>query len=509
MSTPTRTFRIGPELVALFAASAALLALRAIAASRLGYGDSEALYAAYALHPQLAYLDHPGLVGLLARVLGGGTAPLPSRAHAATTVLATLAPWALAVACRACGATWRRSLGAGLIFAVVPEMAIGLFALTPDLPLALGWIGALGCAAAALRAHAGSTRASCAFVAAGLCAGIAACAKVSGVLLLCSLALAYGSRPARSHARTLAPWVGLGAGVLVVAPIVAFESSAGWSMLRHRIVDTQAGAGVSLRNAGALVGGQIAYLSPLIAVMAVLVARAAWRDRRDSVGSLLFLACAVPAAALVPLCLWSRVAEPHWLAPAELALFPVGARALVIPGRRLLGAAGAIAAVMVLAVHAWVLVPSFARMAPAYDARLDIANELYGWPDVLAAVREEAGRAAPSTSGPGDTVVVGPHWVICAQLEAGLRGDLRVGCNTPISDDFDAWWPRERWHHASAIIWVTDARFGPPPPLGAYTPLRAREVLIERAGRRVRRFTIATFVRRAAPDAAEQPSVQR
>ena len=30
---------------------------------RFGFGDSEALYACYALHPQPAYLDHPALIG--------------------------------------------------------------------------------------------------------------------------------------------------------------------------------------------------------------------------------------------------------------------------------------------------------------------------------------------------------------------------------------------------------------------------------------------------------------
>src|SRR6185503_15989138 len=47
--------------------SVVLLAVRLAAARVVGFGDSEALYACYALHPQPAYLDHPGLVGLFAR----------------------------------------------------------------------------------------------------------------------------------------------------------------------------------------------------------------------------------------------------------------------------------------------------------------------------------------------------------------------------------------------------------------------------------------------------------
>ena len=72
--------------IALALASAALLAVRLYAASHVGFGDSEALYACYALHPQPAYLDHPGLIGVIARVIGGGVQVTPETAHHVTAV---------------------------------------------------------------------------------------------------------------------------------------------------------------------------------------------------------------------------------------------------------------------------------------------------------------------------------------------------------------------------------------------------------------------------------------
>jgi len=482
------------------AASAALLAVRLMAARQVGFGDSEALYASYALHPQPAYLDHPGLVGVLARVLGGGTAPSPLRAHEVTAVLATAFPGLLAVACRAAGASWPRAFAAALVAALAPEIAIGLFALTPDLLLALSWTGALALAALALRSVPASGRAALAFAGAGLLAGIAAASKVTGLTLFVALVAAYASRPARAHGRSIAPWAGLGAGALVVAPIVLFEAHAGWPMLRHRLVDTQTSAGLSLRNAGALMGGQLLYLSPLIAWLAALAAREAWRGRGDAVGQLLGWSFAVPAATLLPLCLWSRVAEPHWLAPALLALVVAAARAPGAPSRGLVIASCGMAAVLVAAVHAWVLVPSAVLLAPAsYDPRLDLGNELRGWPEVVTAVREEALAATPDepVGAPGqDLAVVGPHWIVCAQLEAALRDELRVGCDTPVPDDFDTWWPRARWRAADVVVWVSDGRFGPP-ALATHRALRSREVRIERAGRTVRVFTITVLASRA------------
>ena len=172
------------------------------------------------------------------------------------------------------------------------------------------------------------------------------------------------------------------------------------------------------------------------------------------------------------------------------------ARAPAATPRRLVAAAAGLAGVCVAAVHAWVLVPQALRLAPAsYDARLDLANELYGWPEVLSVVREEV--AAQASPGLEDVSVVGPHWVICAQLEADLRGDVRVGCDTPIRDDFDDWWPRVRWHKAESIVWVTDDRFGPPPELPLHALFSLRKVRIKRADRVVRTFTIAVFLRRA------------
>jgi hypothetical protein len=479
--------------------SVVLFVVRVYATARVGFGDSEALYACYALHPQPAYLDHPGLVGTVARIVGGGTAPSPLAAHGLTSLAATAFPWAMVLACRAAGAPWRRALAAGIVVSLVPELAVGLFALTPDLLCAFAWTLCLAAAAAALRARPSTAAATAAFAAAGLLAGIAAASKVTGLALIVALTAAYAAPPGRAHARTLGPWAGLLAGLLVVAPVAVFEARTGWPMLRHRLVDSQASAGLSLRNVGALVGGQLVYLSPLVAVLAVLAFREVWRGRADAVGRLLLASTLMPLAVLFPLCLWSRVAEPHWIAPALLALVPAAARAQSTPPRRLVVASAALGGLFVAAVHAWALVPSAIRLAPAsYDPRVDLTNELYGWPRVAAVVRDEALAEWTPGTDRNDVAIVGPHWVVCAQLEAALRGALPVGCDTPIRDDFDDWSPRASWREADTIVWVTDRRFGPAPELPSHVKLRSREVQVRRDGRVVRVFDVTVLARRAA-----------
>jgi hypothetical protein len=502
--------RSSAPLILLAGVTVVLGALRLYAATRVGFGDSEALYACYALHPQPAYLDHPGLVGLLARMFTEGARLTPARAHAFTAVIATAAPWLAVPVARAFGATRERALAPALVFAVAPETAVGLFGMTPDLLLFPLWLGSLGLAATGLRAEPSSTRAAATLLGAGLLAGIACTAKVSGVTLLVALAATYASRAVRgAHGRTPWPWAGLAAGLLANEPVLAWEARHGWPMLRHRLVDTQATAGLSLQNLGQVIGGQLIYVSPVLLVTAFITAREVLRSRARAVPrsptgegpsrtrTLLFYAFVVPLAVLLPLSLWSRIAEPHWLAPALVPLPFHAASADPSPVReRLARRAVGTALALSLAAHTWVLVPAAARLVPQSRERLDIAQELYGWPDAIAAVRETiAGRDDED-----EVVLVGPHWVICAQLHAALDPSLPVGCLTPIRDDFEDWFPRSSWRNARTLVYVTDARFDL--DLSTTFPRHAaeesRRIAVTRASRVVREFRIIVLHRSAS-----------
>jgi hypothetical protein len=254
-----------------------------------------------------------------------------------------------------------------------------------------------------------------------------------------------------------------------------------------------------LRNLGGLVGGQLAYLSPPLALLAAVVGWDLWTSRKvDAVASLLSNALVAPLAWLVPLCVWSRVAEPHWVAPALLALPLHYARpatvAMAQRWRRFGAFSIAIAAIVSLVVYAWVLVPRLVSLVPSsvYEAKLDLANELYGWPEVVDAIRAVAKAHRREAPDPLDLVVVGPHWVICAQMEARLRSELEVACAGREGADFVYWNPRVRWEHAALIVYVSDARF--PIDAGTLFPDRVRvdaRALDEyRGGRLARSFTI-------------------
>jgi hypothetical protein len=473
--------------------SAALLAVRLYAASRVGFGDAEALYACYAMHPQAVYVDHPGLVGVFARIVGLGGAPAPAAAHTVTAVVSTSIPWIAALAARAVGASWAGAGLCALCMTVAPEIAIGTFGMTPDLALIVLWYAAMAFAAVALRSPPGSLLALSSTLASGFAAGLAFDSKATGALLFAGLVLGFCTRRARPHVRTVAPWAALALFSIVVSPVVVEEVGRGFPMLRHRLVETQAGAGPSLRNIGALVGGQLLYVTPPLLLGAVLVLRDLARRRHaDAVTGLLFWVTAACAPLLI-LTLVSRVAEPHWLAPIYLAL-PLSFA--LYPGcvsKRLARTAAWFGACAIATVHLWVLCPIGPRLlGKHYRGRYDLANDLYAWQTGLALLHQSL-DASPSPH----VVVVGPHYSICAQLHAGLGPSVPVGCDAALRDDFADWLPRSTWQSAPVVLYVTDDRFGESgPDLPNRTVDGVWSAGVTRAGMVVRRIRVSRMVRR-------------
>jgi hypothetical protein len=464
MSRPTEAAAERWLLRVALASSVVLLALRLHVAKHAGFGDAEALYACYALHPQPAYLDHPGLVGTIARLIGSGRVPSPHAAHLFAALLATAMPWLGALAARCTGASRLGWLSTTLALTWVPELAIGLLALTPDLLLSVLWLGALGLAAFALRLPPRSFPALLTTLGAGACVGLAFLAKISGALLGIALLLTWCSRDARPRLRTFAPWGALLLGLLLASPVLLWELKNGWPMLTHRLVNTQAGAGFSLRNLGALLGGQLVYVSPPFLIGAGFLLRDLFRQRKtSSTTRLLFFATVVPGVPLILLCLWSRVAEPHWLAPAYLGLALHLGHGRVFG--RLLGVAS-IATGVAVAIVAWLWVMTplpIYTLGSAYRARYDLANDLYAWGPGRRLIEQAVDEARLDAQ--KLPVVVGPHYIVCAQAHAVLGGSVPVGCNSPIRDDFDAWYPRQRWLDAPVVLYVQDSRFEVDPKL--------------------------------------------
>jgi hypothetical protein len=404
-----------------------------------------------------------------------------------TALFATLVPWIGALAARAAGASLRRAMHTVLALALVPELGIGLFGLTPHLVLALAWLGAIALSALALASEPRSFRALLATLGAGALVGVACLSHATGALLGIALFSVFVGRGMLARWKTVAPWAAIGIVVVLLVPVVLWETRHGFPMLRHRLVATQAEAGLSLRNVGALIGGQLAYVTPpfLVAGAFVLIDLAR-HQAADPMARLLWRVTLVPAAVLIPVCLWSRVAEPHWLAPAYLGLAVHVARRELV-GRKLAIGSLATGVVITLVAWAWVRTPLPVHLlGSGYRARYDLANDLYAWRPGGQLLEESVARAFVETR--TLPVVVGPHWIVCAQAHAKLELRVPVGCNGPLRDDFDRWMPRERWLRAPVVLYVHDSRFDlrPERELPGRVATWQRQVDVLRGGRVVR-----------------------
>lgn len=476
--------------------------LRWLAAQGTGFADAEALYAVYALHPQPAYLDHPGLVGEVMRWLGRGGAPSPEVAHAAANALALVTAALAGAAAHAAGAARERAwLTAGLV-ALVPQVLLGLWALGPDALLAPLWLGALASALAAARRDPRSLGALSFTVASGALVGLATLAKLPGALLGLGLLTASLTAPLRARWRTPAPWAALGVALVLVAPLVTWEQRLGWPMLRHRLIATQASAGFSLRNLGALIGGQLLYVGPPALYVAFHALARARRAAPDAARALLFGAVIVPAVPLALLCLWSRVSEPHWVAPAFLALGPLAAVYGASP--RALRVTAGLGVTLALATLAWVKTDLPQRwLGKAYRPRYDLANDLHAWKPGAQLVQSATRHAG--TEWGGAPVLVGPHWTVCARLalavaEAPELAGVQVGCAGPVPDDFGSWLPPSRWERAPVLVYVTDDRWSDLPErvFKDRTATSLEHVDVLRGGVTVRRISALRLVLQAS-----------
>lgn len=470
-----------------------LTAVRFAAADRLGFTDAEALHAAYALYPQAVYLDHPGLIGLFARALGNGAPPMPEVAHQATAILAAIVPWLAAFTARLLGASWRNSAFAALALLVTPAFSIGLFGMTPDLLLAFFWYAALGSAATALTAEPGSARALVATLSAAFFAGLAFDAKLPGALLSLGLLLTWASA-GRAHLRTLAPFAGLGLFATVVSPVALEEAQRGFPMLRHLFAPEP-----SLGNLGLLLGGQLLYLTPPIAIAALLLFRDLAKARSEDAGARLLFVTTLAAAPLLLLAPSSSSSKLSWLLPLFFALPihfarrfddenpPLGK--LVTRASFVFGVAGTALA------YAAILTPLGPRLlGERYQPRYDAANEMHIWQGAMPLVEQAIGEGALDTSPP---IVVGPHWTVCAQLRAALPSSVLVGCDGDDVADFETWLPKAVWREAPVVIYVSDDRFetNPAKSLPEHSVDAIARTGIRRGGVQVRRVVVHRLMR--------------
>jgi len=371
--------------------------LRFAGSGQLPLSGDEAYHWEWSRHLAGAYYDHPGmtawLIALFGR-LGGGMDEALVRLPAlccllATTVVAFGLARDLALGRGADAAAGRRAgvLAALLVFFVPLPAALSVY-MSTDPPLLPFWLGAMW------SFHRAVTRGSvAAWVAAGVCLGLAIDTKLIAIQLLGVLSLfLFVTRAGRTWLRRPHPWLTLATLVAVAAPMLLWNAGNDWLTFRFNFAIRQRDQDASIWHPFVFVGGQAAVLTPGFMVLALAACTRRWR--RLPPGE-----AAVVASALLPLAFFGlvslrRVVGVHWTAAPWLCAFVVLAADLGtrMPWtaarwvRRCWWSSWGITAVVLTAAHAFALAPArFADLDVAGGQPHRILRNLFGWEQVGAA----------------------------------------------------------------------------------------------------------------------------
>ncbi len=419
-------------------------------------GDAESLYYCYGKHPSLSYLDHPPLIGWLIHVSTatfGDTVFSVRIVSALATALSVLFTYILAKEVY----DRRAGLFAAILLGTAPVFSVGMVAATPDTPLAVLWpLYTWQLYLAGKDDGKGLVSTLGRPLLLGALLGLSFLAKYTGAVLVLTTLILVATKPYRGWLKRPGFYLGIAAAAALASPVFIWNLTHDFAGVSHRLVWTQTEAGFSFRNLGALIGGQLLYMGPLALGLMGFAAVHIFKKRKKNLGSMVLLAASAPALVLTYLlALWSRVAEPHWPAVAYIPLF-VAAGGLATQSERAakFAKASAIFGVIALAaLHVAVLTPLLPAVTPedAYERKYDLGNELRGWPEVAAVIRE---------SNDGKTPVVAAFYTQCAQLAFALSApdDPPVRCVSPEVNDFDIWHP-DFSAASSDVMFVTDNRF--------------------------------------------------
>jgi 4-amino-4-deoxy-L-arabinose transferase-like glycosyltransferase len=309
---------------ALLAAILGLGLLRAVLAATIGLTEDEAYYRLWALAPAMGYLDHPPMVGwmiALGRWVGGDT-PFGIRFPAIlVSLLGPLVLWRTAAILfgpiAACRAVW--------IALAMPLLAVGGVLITPDTPSVLFW-GLAGWALAELYASRNANW----WLAVGVFAGLGLVSKYSNLFVGASILLWLSlSRANRAWLRCWQLWAGGAVAILLALPVVLWNAQHDWASFAKQFGRVAEGHGLTVVYLAELIGGSVALMSPVIAVLAVLGLRRAVRATvaGDPPAALLVAGMLPFLAYLLVHSLHDRV-QANWMAPLYPAFAVCAALAL-------------------------------------------------------------------------------------------------------------------------------------------------------------------------------------
>jgi dolichyl-phosphate-mannose-protein mannosyltransferase len=439
----------------------------------------EAYYWEWSRRLAPGYFDHPPVIALVIRA---GTALLAaigaSASGLAVRLGAVICGWIAALAtigiARRLGGD-AAALRAGIVIVCIPLAAAGLVLATPDAPLLAATAVTLYCVARALRHAPGSPATFRWWIAAGLALGIAFASKYTSIFVPIGVVIAMLTRrELHVRLREPGPYVATIVALLVLLPVIVWNSQHGWISIVHQVKHGLAAPrgsalAAAWRHEGDFIGGQAGLASPILFVM-LAIATARSLGRRASTGAFVLGVVAVMTFAFFLYSATRQRVEPNWPSPAYIpAIALLASTRWSAAGERWFRGGVLLAGLVSLIVYVHALVP----ILPIAPGRDPVARA-FGWSE-LARAADSAARAATVTSRT-TTWLGGDRYQEAAELAFHVESHpITFAINlTGRANQYDLW-PRypDRAHRGDNLLLVLDESDRPPGPIEQLAPFFA------------------------------------